>query len=141
MKLLSVVGVVVVVGSEAGVADGDGGGEGRVDKKTLIAEGAHLETVGDAESASSGYSFSINDKHASLACIARFRKQSIFCSFVEPPDRFGKNPQGGGKKSPLKFYEAVQEVSKCFGAKVFVIGRNKFTKVNFGNYMVLELGL
>ncbi|VDK34959.1 unnamed protein product [Dibothriocephalus latus] len=42
------------------------------------------------------------------------------------------------QKSPLEFYEAVQEIAKCFDANVAVVPRNESIKVVWGDYTVLE---
>nr|VZI17354.1 unnamed protein product [Spirometra erinaceieuropaei] len=42
------------------------------------------------------------------------------------------------RKSPQEFYDAVQEIAKCFGANVGVVLRNESVSVIWGDYTVLE---
>ncbi|KAL7054267.1 hypothetical protein AAHC03_026233 [Spirometra sp. Aus1] len=42
------------------------------------------------------------------------------------------------RKSPQEFYDAVQEIAKCFGVNVGVVPRNDSVSVIWGDYTVLE---
>ncbi|VDL86365.1 unnamed protein product [Schistocephalus solidus] len=68
--------------------------------------------------------------HKSISQVARllrliYRPQNVYVIHVD-------------RKTSLEFYEAVQEIAKCFGTNAAVVPRNESINVIWGDYTVLE---